>query len=71
MDQGCKTYGSQVVCGGALHGGGKATKTAIYRLAKGERVLKKGDVSKMMRAGKKVAGMSKRKKKGCKCKHHK
>ena len=44
----CKLVGKDVVCGGARSGAG-ITKKGVYRLHKGEKVLPKSKVDKMLK----------------------
>ena len=46
----CRLVGKGVVCGGARSGAG-ITKKGVYRLHKGEKVLSKGKVDKMLKTG--------------------
>jgi hypothetical protein len=55
-----------MVCG-MLHGGGKAHKSGVFRLAKGERVFTPAQLKYFGKSKKKTK--SHRKKKGCKCKN--
>ena len=66
----CRNVGGQLVCG-ALAGGGKAHKSGVFRLHKGEKVLTTAQMKKMMAAGKtmKKRPAGKHHKKKCKCKH--
>jgi hypothetical protein len=49
-----------------LHGGGKAHKSGVFRLAKGERVFTPAQLKYFGKSKMKTAH---KKKKGCKCKH--
>ena len=61
----CKNVGGKMVCG-MLHGGGKAHKSGVFRLAKGERVFTPAQLKYFGKSKKKTAH---KKKRGCKCKH--
>ena len=61
----CKNVGGKIVCG-MLHGGGKAHKSGVFRLAKGERVFTPAQLKYFGKSKKKTAH---KKKKGCTCKH--
>ena len=61
----CKNIKGKMVCG-MLHGGGKAHKSGVFRLAKGERVMSPAQLKYF---GKKKSA-HKGKKKSCHCKKH-
>jgi hypothetical protein len=61
----CKNIKGKMVCG-MLHGGGKAHKSGVFRLAKGERVMSPAQLKYF--GNKKSA--HKGKKKPCHCKKH-
>jgi hypothetical protein len=44
----CRLVGKDVVCGGARSGAG-ISKKGVYRLHKGEKVLSKGNVDKVLK----------------------
>jgi hypothetical protein len=50
-----------------LHGGGKAGKSGVYRLAKGEQVFTPGQLKTMKKKHSSHASHGKKKK--CRCKH--
>lgn len=62
----CQKVGNRLVCG-MLHGGGRAGKSGVYRLAKGEQVFTPGQLKTMKKKHSSHASHGKKKK--CRCKH--
>jgi hypothetical protein len=62
----CKNVNGKMVCG-MLHGGGRAHKTGVFRLAKGERVLTPAQMKYFGKSKRKTKSPHKKKK--CTCKH--
>jgi hypothetical protein len=62
----CKNVNGKMVCG-MLHSGGRAHRTGVFRLAKGEQVFTPAQLKYLSSSKKKKP--SHKSKRGCKCKH--